>query len=75
MEGGASCNVDGEVPTECHVLEYCDSVVCDAASCLTTVETDGGCGAVDLKDLDGLKDRARSDTIGTDLDYTNVASL
>lgn len=75
VEGGTSRNVDGEVPTECHVLEYRDSVVCDAALCLTTVETDVGCGAVDLKDLDGLKDRARSDTIGTDFECTKEASL
>lgn len=42
VEGGASCDLDGEVPTEYHVLGYVDSVVCDAASCLTTVETDVG---------------------------------
>lgn len=44
-EGGHSINLKGECPTECHVLNVKDSVLCDAASCVTMTETCEGCGA------------------------------
>lgn len=49
-EGGHSINLEGEWPTECHVLIHKDSVLCDAALCRTITETCEGCGAGFNKD-------------------------